>query len=93
MDTGELLPDLEYFLSANQWLDASGGAAKRSANPTTRVQSVAGEIGIERTGCLPKEWHRRMDIDSRLIARQEFSGYYPATSPRPCERRLDCISP
>jgi TIR domain len=24
MDTTELLPDLEYFLSTNQWLDASG---------------------------------------------------------------------
>jgi TolB-like protein/Tfp pilus assembly protein PilF len=29
MDTTELPPDLEYFLSANQWLDASGGPVEQ----------------------------------------------------------------
>lgn len=29
MDTTPLPPDLEYFLSANQWLDASGGPVER----------------------------------------------------------------
>ncbi len=40
MDTTELPPDFEYFLSANQWLDASGGPVEQIL--PALVESVRG---------------------------------------------------
>jgi hypothetical protein len=54
LDTSELPPELEYFLSANQWLDASSGALDQvipalieSVRSRGRAARVAGAAGGE----------------------------------------------
>jgi TolB-like protein len=76
IDATELPPDLEYFLSANQWLDASGGPVERI------VPALAASVRKYHAG---KSGRDALGIDSS--ARSTGSGPAPvAASSKPSSR-------